>query len=71
MAYKFAPDHGTADIAVLHGGVNLLTKTDADNGDGIQELAPTAEKLVSGSVHISVNQIQAADEVDITLFFNF
>jgi hypothetical protein len=68
--YNFTPDRGTGDITISNLGRVLLSKSNALNADGVQELAPAAEKIVSGQLAVTVNEVQAGDRVHVTVFTN-
>lgn len=68
--YNFVPDRGTGDITISNLGRVLLSKSNALNADGVQELAPSVEKIVSGQLSATVNEVQAGDKVHLTVFLD-
>jgi hypothetical protein len=69
--YTFTPDSGTGDVTITNLGRVLLSKANALNADGVQELTPANEKLVSDEIVVVVNEVQAGDKVSVKLFLDY
>ena len=74
MYYQFTDNTMTATIKVQNLGRDMVSKSGAANSDGVQELAPDAEKLCSGEVVVALSAITnptAGDKAKVNLFFDF
>jgi nicotinamide mononucleotide (NMN) deamidase PncC len=72
--YQFTDPSMTATIKVQNLGRDMVSKSGATNSDGVQELAPDAEKLCSGNVVVALSAISgptAGDKAKVNLFFDF
>lgn len=76
-----APSRYAGTTYVITGGGNpnlnlenlsrsIFSKAGASNTDGLQELAPTAEKLVSGHIEASVSGGIPSSTVVVTVFLH-